>query len=320
MTAAQQSAPAPDPFDWYVAALEGNPPPIDPTVAPCGYWRLPNRENGFDPLAIWIDDAGQKWAQRGAEKLTHVSVPGEVVFGDLTVGGEEGFSREVMAYAIRYPVDVDLFFEVLEGRTRWPDLPPPIPVTYSNAPSDPLQAAKQELEAERIEVERFLRTPVADQVRADLAANWANRLADLEKRIEDKRVELKAPHDKAAKAVQAVWKPLVDKAAVLKSQLKASTTKFLQDKAREEAIARAKLAEAGEVLPTAAPGPRAGTAGRTVSVATLYRAQIEDYPATLAFFAEREEVRELVQSLANRIIAAKGTVPGCKAVPVQAAR
>lgn len=311
---------ASDPFDWYVAALEGNPPPIDPTVAPCGYWRLPNRDGGFDPLTVWLDDAGEKWAQRAAGKPIHVSAPPEEVRDGLTVGGEEGFVREIMCYALRYPVDVDLFFEVAEGRATWPDLPPPIPVTYSNAPADPLQAMKQELEAERIEVERFLKTPIVDQERADLAANWAGRLAELEARIEAKRVELKKPHDEAASAVQKVWKPLKDQAGVLKSQLKASTTKFLQDKAREEAIARAELAKAGEVLPPERGGPRAGTTGRTVSVATLYRAQIEDYPAALAFFAEREEVRELVQSLANRIIAAKGEVPGCKAVPVQAAR
>lgn len=320
MTAAQASATAPDPYEWYIAALEGNAPPIDPTVAPCGYFRLPNREGGFEPLTVWLDDAGEKWAQRGAGDPIHVSAPPQEVRDGLTTGGEEGFVRELMAYAMRYPVDVDLYFDVLEGRKNWPDLPPPLPVTYSNAPADPLEAAKQELEAERIEVERFLKTPIADQERADLAANWANRLADLESRIEAKRVELKKPHDEAGKAVQKNWKPLVDTAGVLKAQLKASTTKFLQDKAREEAIARAKLAEAGEVLPTGAPPPRAGTAGRTVSVATIYRAQIEDYPAALAFFAEREEVRELVQSLANRIIAAKGEVPGCKAVPVQAAR
>lgn len=65
-----------------------------------------------------------------------------------------------------------------------------------------------------------------------------------------------------------------------------------------------------------APAPvytpvRAGT-GKTVSNRIERTALIEDYSKALAFFAEHEEIKALVQSLANKLAKTKMPVPGCK--------
>lgn len=319
MTAAQASAPAPDPFDWYVNALAGDVRPLDPAVAPCGYFRMRGRNGGLEPLAVWIDDAGEKWAKRGAAPEVHVSAPGEVVFGDFTVGGEEGFCREVMAYAVANPIDVDLYFAVMEGGT-WPDMPPELPVSFSNAPTDPHEALQAEIDAERLELERWLKTPIADQTAFDLASNWADRLARLEKRADALRVEAKKPHDEAAKAAQAKWKPLVDAAASLKARVKDATLPFQREQRAREAEARAEALRAGAPMTEARPAPSTGAA-RRVTTRTTYRAEIEDFPAALAVFAKtpHPDLVELIQRLANKVAANGTAIDGCKLITIQSA-
>jgi len=80
-------------------------------------------------------------------------------------------------------------------------------------------------------------------------ADDVTRIMDLAKKAADaaeaKRVELKKPHDDAAKIVQARWKPLVDRAVNVQTVAKTALGKWLikvQKDQRDEAARVAKLA------------------------------------------------------------------------------
>ena len=52
---------------------------------------------------------------------------------------------------------------------------------------------------------------------------------------------------------------------------------------------------------------------------TFKHAEIKDYEKALAFFKESQDVKDLVQELANRAVRAGIQVPGCKVVEEQKA-
>jgi hypothetical protein len=299
----QSPAPA-DPYAWHAAALRGEAWDLEPGEVPCGWFRHQRRDGSFELLAIWQDDTGTTWAQRGERAP------------ECLEDREEEFCERVIAYCWRSPISEDLYWAVREG-APWPDLPPVQAADYANMPADPFEALRIEIEAERDEVERWLRgDPVTDQTACDRAANWASRLADLEKKAGSLRVEEKRPHDEAAKAVQARWKPLEDMAAALKRRLKDAQLPFQQEQRRREAEARAAAAQAGEaVRPVRTSG--AGTVGRRSSLRTSYRAEIHDFDAALAALKDNPELRQLVQRLADKVARTGAALPGTRVVPVQ---
>ncbi|BAQ44005.1 hypothetical protein [Methylobacterium aquaticum] len=304
---------ATDPYAWHAAALAGTSPELERGQAPCGWFRLQQRDGSFLPVALWPAAGDVLWAQVGTKEPVCLRGPG------VDAGAEEAFCERVIAFCWRSPITEDLYWQVREG-APWPDLPPERAATYSNLPADPFEALRAEVEGEREEIERWLAAdPIKDQTACDRAANWSSRLADLEKRAGGLRVEEKRPHDEAAKAVQAKWKPIEDLAAGLKRRLKDATLPFQQEQRRREAEARAAAAQAGEALRPAKPAG-AGTVGRKVSLRTSYRAEVTDYDAALAALKDSPEVREVIQKLADRVARNTGTAPaGCRLVPIQTA-
>ena len=299
-----------DPFDWYRAALAGQIHELNLGHAPCGFFRLRRRDGTLEPVAVWPDEGGFRWAKVGRAGELECLVDPEA---------EAAFCERVIAHCWRSPVPEEVYFAVVENDAPWPDMPPERTTDYANMPSDPLEALRVELEGERTEAEAWLAAgPIADQAAADRAANWALRFADMEKRAQDGRRAEKVPHEKAAKAVDARWRPVQDDAAALKARLKDAQTPFLVEKRRQEAEARATAARAGDALP-AASNASAGTAGRKTSLRTVRTAVIEDFDAALMALRENPDLRELVQKLANRVATSGGALPGCRIVSTEKA-
>ncbi|MGV7034891.1 hypothetical protein [Methylobacterium symbioticum] len=297
-----------DPFTWYRAALAGQVRELNLGHAPCGFFRLRRRDGSLDPVAVWPEADGTRWAKVGRSGEPQCLAEGEAEFCD-----------RVIAFCWRDPIPEEVYFAVVENDVPWPDMPPERADDYANMPSDPLEALRIELEGERAEVEAWLaKTPISDQASADRAANWALRFADMEKRAQDGRRTEKVPHETAAKAVDARWRPVQDAAAALKARLKDAQTPFLVEKRRQEAEARAAAAQAGEALrPTT--NASAGTAGRKTSLRIVRTALIEDFDAALMALRENPDLRDLVQKLANRVASSGGTLPGCRIVTTEKA-
>lgn len=85
--------------------------------------------------------------------------------------------------------------------------------------------------------------PISTQAQADSVGQLLGMLREARKGADEQRKIEKAPHDEAAKAVQAVWVPLLDRVALAESVAKKALAPFL---AAQEAIARAEAEKARE--------------------------------------------------------------------------
>lgn len=188
---------------------------------------------------------------------------------------------------------------------------------------------------------------IKDKISSDMAANYRAELLRLSKEADRQRESEKRPHDDAAKAVQAKWKPIIDEAASAANTIRDELTKWMRaEEARQEAERRAKweaeqkavaaaraeadaqrakqmrddpiaaLTSAPPDVPEmpAAPEPvkvsAGGQRGRAAGLRTVTRYVVTDHAAALAFFASSEDVRDLIQKLAERAAKAGVTVPG----------
>lgn len=188
---------------------------------------------------------------------------------------------------------------------------------------------------------------IKDTTSKDMAANYRAELLRLRKEADAQRAAEKRPHDEAAKAVQAKWMPVIGEADDAAETLRNELTRFMraeEEKARKEALAKfeaeRKAAEAARAAVEAqqaklmrddpiaaltsepkelpplpvAPEPvkisAGGQRGRKTGLRTVTRYVVTDHAAALAFFADSEDVRELVAKLAERACKAGVAVPG----------
>lgn len=188
---------------------------------------------------------------------------------------------------------------------------------------------------------------IKTKIDADTAANYRAAMLELRKRAETEHKAEKAPHLEAGKRVDAKYKPLIETADGAGATLRTELGKYLakveaEENARkraayeaEQAAIKAKwLAEAAErakkmerdpiaaltdpepelpVLPVA-PEPvkvsAGGQRGRVTGLKTVTSYVVVDHAVALAFFADSEDVRQLVASLAAKASKAGVTVPG----------
>ena len=177
--------------------------------------------------------------------------------------------------------------------------------------------------------------PVTTKEQADTDATWATKLGKLSKKAEDLRKVAKQPHLDAGQAVDDAWNPIRDEAKDLSTKLKRHLNDYLleqqrvekerQRKAQEEAdrkrveaekaaaeAAKSNNDEAKEIAErkqqeleaaeraTKAQNAQAGHTGSKVALRTVTEAEITDYDALLMALKDRDEVKDLVQSLASR--------------------
>lgn len=130
---------------------------------------------------------------------------------------------------------------------------PPSPDTIAQA-AGPREAAIgdnsgkptliEEIEDAAAQVRAWLKTAkIADQVAADTAGNWRERMLSLARKADKQRTEEKRPHDEASKAVQAKWKPPIELAETAAVELRKAVEPFLkaeQERLRKESEARAQ--------------------------------------------------------------------------------
>jgi hypothetical protein len=248
---------------------------------------------------------------------------------------------ELFGFVCRAPITRDLYMHIANGGA-WPeDVQIPARGVGDNSQSLP----PNELMAAQIndmidEARKWLASiggKIESQEHADKAANFAGAFGELEKQADKARKDEKEPHDKAAKAVQAKWLPVIELAAEKKTWLKKEFEKFaLAEKRRREEEARRladeqrkaaeeaarAAAENGEQPPESPqvedPAPiknvAAGTRGTRVALKTRVDYVVTDLPAFSAHLAALEnpppEFVEACRKIANRLGAAGANPPG----------
>lgn len=188
---------------------------------------------------------------------------------------------------------------------------------------------------------------IKDTASKDQAANYRQELLRLRKEADSQRVAEKKPHDDAAKAVQAKWVPLIYEADAAAETLRGELGAFMvaEKRAAEKAARekyeveqraaaaaraeveaqRAKLMRDDPIAALTSPEPESppaplppepvkvqagGQRGRKTGLREVTRYVVTDHKAALAFFADSEDVRELIGKLAERASKAGVAVPG----------
>lgn len=309
-----------DEFQNWRDALAGNATALHADIPNPGYYKVRAGKDGpWQPVAIWRKD-------------------GNLV---CRVAGEMKDPLAVWTWAAKNPVSKEAAKHAFEHGT-WPgDVP--MPGHNSGTLSLP-----EEIDDAVAQVSAWLSsTKVTDKVAADTASNWRARLLDLSKRADKQRETEKRPHDDAAKAVQAKWKPVIDRATDTANKLRDALTAYMRaedERQRREAEAARKAAEEAarkqreeaeaarrEAAAKNAPPPPepedvplpfveppkvqvGGQTGRKTGLREITRYEVEDYDAALAAVKDHPDVRAAVEKVAAARCKTGVAVPGVRTI------
>lgn len=308
-------------FEWWSQALSGEKVEINADKPQSGFYRMRRGKDGpWHPVMIRMHE------------------------GELRcrVGENSGIDpHEVWTYCAGNPVSKEAAaFAFKNG--RWEADAPTI-----GDNSGELSLSDQIKEYAAQALAWFKKNGIKDDKSKDMAANYRAELMKLSKEADAQRTAEKKPHDDAAKAVQAKWKPVIDTADGAAEELRNGLTAFMTaEKRRLEAEQRAKWeaeqkavaaarveAEAQRAklmaddpiaaittpepeLPMAPPPPEpvkvqaGGQRGRKTGLREVTRYVVTDYAKALAFFANSDDVIELIGTLSARAGKAGVDVPG----------
>jgi hypothetical protein len=293
-------------WSWWQNALDGKFGPVHEGDPQQGYYKVREGRGGpFVPVAIWRESEGAWLCKRGKKSAS---------------------AEDIWTSACKHPITYDVYTAVMGG-ADWPGTPPAAEIGH-NLPEDPAERFKLELEAEKDVVDRILAAPVEDDEAASKCGLLSKRLGELAATIDGTRVELKRPHDNAAKQVQEVFAPLVNRADMMKRQLLAHMQSFMLEKKRkadEEERAR-REAERKAAVALDMPEPQARPAARTksavmtggVTTRTIKVVRISDLGKAASFIAGLEtpssDFVDVVRKLSHRMLTAGISVPGAELV------
>jgi len=296
-------------YDYWRQALKGNFGPVHDGDPQPGFYRLKAKEGPDKPVAIWQGPNGVMFA----------------LVGKAAVDPDR-----IWIYCCNKPIPESLYRQVVEEGKPWPEDLAPLPdatarIGDNNAPAD--EAEIDEVEAAINAAEAELRNPVTTQVAADRLGNHIERLRGLWKKKEAERNVEKAPHLEASRAVDEKFRPILARLDETAQKIKDAIGAWLKaENARIQAEAaaakkkaddeRAAAAAKGEELPKEPPKkvtePKAATAGsnRKVSLRTYVSATVTDWEKLTEALKDHEEVRALLQTLADRAARAGVPLPG----------
>ena len=216
---------------------------------------------------------------------------------------------------------------------------------HNNPPPSPLEAAEARIKSLHDEISFWLDgDPIPNQ---EVADDITNRLAEVREAVKEADAARKAekqPHDDAAKAVEAAWKPVITSGKRLADVCKEALTVWLRKlederrqkaeaerreaerlraeaeaairassgnlAAREEAEAQLKEAKqadrAARKVEKAKPSAGTGEISRAVSLRTVHVVELTDVEAALNHYqtAAPEEFVRLLTTLAERDVRA----------------
>lgn len=304
-------------WTWYLAALAGNRGPVYDGEPMTGFYRCRFKDKRTCDVDLY---AIAYWHEAGTLYCKRTRIVDGRVLSDFL---EDLRALEQWTFACRAPVTHETYLAFCKTGL-WPD-------QHEAATADrrSVESARNSGNAPDLESFEGLSDRISDlsreagilisggaaktQEQSDCAADLADRLRKLEKTAGKAFVKERTPHDDAVKAVRSKWSPIIAKADEFKARLKDEVvTPFLKTQEQGQEAAQAVAIQSGKPAEAVTPAKR--TAGTTSSVALRPHksAIIEDYPATLAHFADHEKVRELIQQLANAAARADTCPPGCK--------
>lgn len=309
-------------YVYWANALAGTLGPVHDGDPQCGFYRRRLFKDGpFVPVAIWKQD-------------------GEFV---AVVDGKTADAADIWTWVCDKPITEAEYHKVMNGE-GWSDEPRAATVP-SNMPSDPFEALKIEFAAEQEVAAELLAKPVTDQNHADQIAVLTKRLSGIKSKATNLHKVEKQPFLDGGRAVDDKFRDLKEEPDTLTKKLKRHLDAYLLEQQRQEQERRRKAqeeadrirreaeakaaeaakenddeaaAEAERMAQEAAAAEReaqarnasAGRTGAKVSLRTYTFATITDFDALLMALKDRPEIRELVETLANRSAKSGVELPG----------
>lgn len=297
-----------DQYSFWRRRMAGEVVPIHDGEPQAGFYRLVGKDGYSQPVAYWFGKEGDLRCRIGNKDVN------------------EQTANERWPWASKKPITHEVYKAVIAGGP-WPDQHEGVTRDRANSDGAPADDSFEGLKDRIEDLARDAETLIAagaaaDQSAADRASDLANRLAELQKTADAARKIEKKPHDEAVAAVQAKWNPLLGVADIYKRIKSAVITPYLvaEDQKRKAAETEARrlaeeAAKAGAPIPEPVTmqrsAPKAGSGGRrSVALRSVKVVTITDRAALLAFFANNEQVTEVLQKLAEKVTAAGVTVPG----------
>mgnify|MGYP001266213846 CR=1 FL=1 len=309
-------------YAYWANALAGTLGPVSDGHPECGFYRRRLFKDGpFVPVAIWKRD-------------------GEFV---ALVDGKTADASDIWTWVCDKPITEAEYRKVMAGE-GWSDEPRAATIP-SNMPTDPFEALKIEFAAEQEVAAELLAKPVTDQSHADQIAVLTKRLSGIKSKATSMHKVEKQPFLDGGRAVDDKFRDLKEEPDTLTKKLKRHLDAYLNeldrqekerqriareeaDRIRREAEAAAEAAaqegnaeaaaEADRLEREAAAAAReaqarnasAGRTGARVSLRTFTFATITDFDALLMALKDHPEIRECVETLANRAAKSGVELPG----------
>lgn len=313
-------------YVYWTNALAGTLGPVHDGDPQCGFYRRRLfKEGPFVPVAIWRGDDGMI----------------------ALVDGKSVDASDLWTWVCDKPITEAEYHKVMAGE-GWSDEPRAASVP-SNMPADPFEALKIEFAAEQEVADELLAKPVTDQSHADQIAVLTKRLSGIKSKATNLHKVEKQPFLDGGRQVDDKFRDLKEEPDTLTKKLKRHLDAYLleqqrieqerqraareeQDRIRREAEAKAaeaaKANNAAAAAQAAAEAERlqqeadakakeaearnasAGRTGAKVSLRTFTFATITDFDALLLALKDRPEIRECVETLANRAAKSGVELPG----------
>jgi hypothetical protein len=198
-----------DDFQNWRDALAGNEVALHADIPHPGYYKMRKGKDGpWQPVAIWRKD-------------------GHLV---CRVAGDMVDPLSVWTWCAKNPIAKDAAKQAFDTGS----FPGEIAIGHN---SGDVSLAEEIAEAREQAMGWLGKTPIADKVTADMAANYRARLLDLSKKADSEREGKIRPHLDAQKTINAEYKPLVDGAKADADKIRGALSAYL---AAEEAKARAE--------------------------------------------------------------------------------
>lgn len=304
-----------DQYQWWRDAIAGNVGEIHADHPQSGYFKIRDGKDGpWLPVAIWQDANGDLKCR---------------------VADKSEDALRIWTWAAKNPVEKNAAKIAFETGAFPGDVPRNSgELTLTEEIADAVEQAQEWLSKNKI----------TDKVSSDTAANWRQRLLDLAKKADKQRESEKRPHDEAAKAVQAKWKPSIDAAEDAADSLRSALTQYMRaEEARQRAEAEVKRkaaeeearkqreaaetarreAEAKNLPPPPEPEDvplpfepepvkvqAGGQRGRKTGLRTVTTYVVTDLEAAWNATKHLQSVRDAVEKAAAAMAKAGATVPG----------
>lgn len=340
-------------YEYWQAALGGQKPRFSDQHPQPGYYKVRGPQ-GVAVVGIWeaVDEETGEVAI-----VAHVGPGEESPETALSIWLQA--CRQPITYEA-YEAAMNNGGFLPEEAPQEPGAAPPPPVGHNKPPEetgDPFTVFSERLSELNAQAAALLarQGEIADSVTAEKVATVMEAINKLKRDADEARKAEKRPHDDAAKAVQGKWLPLIDKAGLAAGALNGKITAYLkaeEKRVREEARRKAEEAaaeaarraeearraaaeepEAQASLPEPEPPPPeafyvppesvkiGGTVtGRRTALTTKKTAKIVDYDKLVEAVKSRDEVRELMQTLADRAARAGNPLPGTEIEETRTAR